>query len=186
MANDNPEARQLLALILGGSTAIPIAAGGIDLFSGTANASNSGELPMNMLLSMLAPAGAAAGVGTMAMLSPRGEAAIASQLIPVAARREALAIRSALQGASTPADIQRLVQQRLELDQQEAEVEKAMRERISRNRDRAGELRDGTYSADRAGVQRFRRAGVNQLMTGALAGSALGGIYALNQMDDPG
>jgi len=176
---EDPEMKHLLRHALMGTIGLPVVVGALDAVTGPTTASNSGEVPANLLYSMIAPAAMAAAAGGLASVSP--EAGLAARSLPIEVERLLLAHKARSSQIDKLSDIQALVNERVALDEQEQEVDRLIRDYIHERR-KAG---DGRYTVDQEGVQRVRRAGRNTLGAGALIAGLMGAGYAMNQMADP-
>jgi|694.fasta_scaffold01621_17 hypothetical protein len=181
-ADDN--VRDAIAAILALSAGIPAAGAALDVATGDPTSTNSGEIPMNAGLALMGLGGAVLGGDVAARISPHGETRLARELLPIAIRRELLALEARHKKIDTPSDIQKLANTRRALDRMEQGVEQRMQaqvdERRSQGHDRPGIL----YPPGSEGLRKFRRNGVNGLIAGAGLGGALGSLYALSAMED--
>jgi hypothetical protein len=183
MAADD-SVRDAIAAILALSAGIPAAGAALDVATGDPTSTNSGEIPMNAGLALMGLGGAVLGGDVAARISPHGETRLARELLPIAIRRELLALEARHKKIDAPSDIQKLANTRRALDRMEQGVEQRMQaqvdERRSQGHDRPGIL----YPPGSEGLRKFRRNGVNGLIAGAGLGGALGSLYALSAMED--
>jgi len=176
--------RDAIAAILALSAGLPAAGAVLDVVTGDPAPTSSGEIPMNAGLALMGVGGAIAGAEVAARVSPHGETRLARELLPIAIRRELLALEGRHKKIDTPSDIQKLANTSRALDRMEKGVEQRMQAQVDERR-RQGHDRPGIlYPPGSEGLRKFRRNGVNGLIAGAGLGGALGSLYALSAMED--
>lgn len=161
MAGSDP-ATVAMALGILGAGAGTTGMGLVDLFTGDTNGANSGEIPSNLVLSMLP--GLGLGIGAEAAQAFNPQAALFAQ-----ENRARLLARRA-QGASPGGDVA---------------VTPEMAQLLQKRFDAASRLQEGDVDLSReAALQQVRTRGRRALYAGGLVGTLAGAIPAVMAMRD--
>ena len=187
-AGEDPFIQALGLAALGVAAGVPGVASTADLLTGETHGLNSGEIPLNTLISLLPLATMGTGAG-LAMLGP--EARVTAELMAIQAQQQSLLDRSknlaeretsgGLRGWSEEqkqAKINAMLEEHLRMKQR---LDPAM----GRARDMASQIseRDVNVSAEDA-LRMVGRRGMRSLYGGALVGALVGTPWALQLMQD--
>lgn len=174
---------QALGLAALAASQAPGVVSAIDLISGDTHALNSGELPLNALITLLPALSTTAGVGAAVAASPVARASLDLTLAEQAQRgllrrAEALAARERAGQSVDPRVLEALLKEQISVQGRVQEAMGSMRDQAARLRER------NLQFSEMDALRTVGRRGMRQLYGGALAGALAGGIPAILAMQD--